>query len=73
MCYCISISIFFQEFHPIKFQADKIIQDVEKRCEQKIEELKEESRQHLLQVQEEHAEKVSTQFCLVLGFKFVKQ
>ncbi|XP_057795848.1 synaptonemal complex protein 1-like [Salvia miltiorrhiza] len=42
-----------------KEKADKIIQDVEKRCEQKIEEFKEESRQHLLQVQEEHAAAVS--------------
>ncbi|KAH6832849.1 hypothetical protein C2S53_014360 [Perilla frutescens var. hirtella] len=38
-----------------KEKADKIIQDVEKKYEQKIEEFKEESRQHLLRVQEEHA------------------
>ncbi|KAL1543873.1 synaptonemal complex protein 1-like isoform X4 [Salvia divinorum] len=42
-----------------KDKADKIIQDVEKRCEQKVEEIKEESRQRLLQVQEEHAAAVS--------------
>ncbi|XP_042049625.1 synaptonemal complex protein 1-like isoform X3 [Salvia splendens] len=42
-----------------KEKADKIIQDVEKRCEQKVEEIKEESRQRLLQVQEEHAAAVS--------------
>ncbi|KAG6432650.1 hypothetical protein SASPL_104231 [Salvia splendens] len=42
-----------------KEKADKIIQDLEKRCEQKVEEIKEESRQRLLQVQEEHAAAVS--------------
>lgn len=58
-------SWFVLNFHPINFQADKIIKDVEKRCEQKIEECKEESRQHLLRVQEEHAASVSTQTRLI--------
>ncbi|KAI3464467.1 hypothetical protein Pfo_021130 [Paulownia fortunei] len=38
-----------------KEKADKVIQEMEKECEQKIAEYKEESQQHLLRVQEEHA------------------
>lgn len=56
-------------FISVNFQADKVIQDKEKEYEQKIEEYKEESRQHLLQVQEEHAALVCYYMEKILNLK----
>lgn len=36
-------------------QADQVVQEVERNCEQRLEEMKEESRQSLIRIQEEHA------------------
>lgn len=36
-------------------QADQVVQEMERNCEQKLAELKEESRQCLIRIQEEHA------------------
>ena len=37
------------------FQADKVIGEMDRNCQLKLEEYKEESRQYLLRIQEEHA------------------
>ncbi|KAG8378313.1 hypothetical protein BUALT_Bualt08G0124400 [Buddleja alternifolia] len=42
-----------------KEKADKVIQDLQKQCEEKISQHKEESRQYLLRVQEEHGSLIS--------------
>lgn len=42
----------------VYFQAEQLIQDLEKKYEKKIEDFMEESQQNLLRVQEEHAASV---------------
>lgn len=37
------------------FQADKVVGEMEQKCDQKVAECKEESRLHLLRIQEENA------------------
>ena len=39
----------------LNLQADKVVAEMERKCDQKITESKEESRQYLMHVQEEHA------------------
>lgn len=42
-------------FHKFHVQADKLVGEMKKKCEQQLVECKEESRQYLLRVREEHA------------------
>lgn len=47
----------------LKLQAEKIVGERERECEKKLEECKEESRQYLMRVQEEHATLVCVGVC----------
>lgn len=55
-------------FTCLSCQAEKAIEEAERKCDQRIGECKEESKQHLVQIQDEHAAQVcsetSTHLCL---------
>lgn len=39
----------------LRIQADQVVQEMEQNCEQRLEEMKEESRRCLIRIREEHA------------------
>ena len=57
-------------FMGLIFQADKIVQEMERKCDQKVVQCKEESRKQILCVQGEHAALVSTRKYWKLKIKF---
>lgn len=46
--------------HILILQADKVVQEIQRKCDQTLAESKEQSRQQLIHIQEEHASLVST-------------
>ena len=43
------------QYHMFCLQADKAVQEMERKCDQKLAEHKEESQQYLMHIQQEHA------------------
>jgi len=57
--------------HVLNLQADKAVQEIERKYDQKLSECKEESRQYLMRLQEEQAVLVCAQNLILADFKWL--